>query len=50
VLSYRFGFGKNDVPHSLEETGQKFGWTRERIRQIENKAFKWLRYYTNIKK
>jgi hypothetical protein len=25
VLSYRFGFGKNDVPHSLEETGQKFG-------------------------
>ena len=43
VLLYRFGFydGKS---YTLEEVGQIFGVTRERIRQIESKALKKLRH------
>lgn len=37
VLSIRYGL-KDGVPHTLEETGARFGVTRERIRQIESKA------------
>lgn len=39
ILSFRFGFfdGKE---HTLEEAGQEFGVTRERIRQIEAGALK----------
>lgn len=41
VLKYRFGFyGKI---YTLEEVGQMYGVTRERIRQIENKALKKIR-------
>jgi RNA polymerase primary sigma factor len=38
----RFGLGQ-DRPYTLEEVGQKFGLTRERIRQIEGKALRHLR-------
>ena len=41
VLRMRFGIGageERDNDHTLEEIGQKFNVTRERIRQIENKA------------
>jgi RNA polymerase primary sigma factor len=42
VLRLRFGLG-HDRPYTLEEVGQKFGLTRERIRQIEGKALRRLR-------
>jgi RNA polymerase primary sigma factor len=42
VLVMRFGFdGEN--PRTLEETGQILGVTRERIRQIEERALKKIR-------
>lgn len=41
VLELRFGL--NDRPHTLEECGQHFSLTRERIRQIESKALRKLR-------
>ena len=37
VIELRFGLGGRH-PHTLDEVGQKFGVTRERIRQIEAKA------------
>lgn len=43
ILRLRFGLGKNS-PHTLEEVGQKFGLTRERIRQIEGRALRRLRH------
>lgn len=43
VLRMRYGLNDNQ-PHTLEEVGQKFGLTRERIRQIENKALHRLRH------
>ena len=42
VLELRFGIG-NHRPHTLEEVGQEFGLTRERIRQIQAGALKKLR-------
>jgi RNA polymerase primary sigma factor len=43
VLEMRFGL-KNGRPHTLEEVGQAFNVTRERIRQIESKALRKLRH------
>jgi RNA polymerase primary sigma factor len=43
ILRMRFGIG-DDVPHTLEEVGQEFAVTRERIRQIEVKALKKLKH------
>ncbi len=43
VLRMRFGLGQ-DRPYTLEEVGQKFGLTRERIRQIEGNALRRLRH------
>ena len=39
ILTFRFGL-KEDGAHSLAETMQQFGVTRERIRQIEAKALR----------
>ncbi len=43
VLEMRFGL-KDGQPHTLEEVGQAFNVTRERIRQIESKALRKLRH------
>ena len=43
VLSLRFGL-QNEVSHTLEEVGEHFGLTRERIRQIEGRALRRLRH------
>ncbi len=49
VLSMRFGLKDGHI-HTLEEVGQAFGVTRERIRQIEVKALRKLRHPTRSKK
>ena len=49
ILEMRFGLG-NGVTHTLEEVGQKFGVTRERIRQIEAKALERIREHDSIRK
>lgn len=49
VLSLRYGLNGIDVL-TLEEIGQKYGVTRERIRQIETKALKKIRNSSHVKK
>ena len=49
VLRMRFGMYDGRT-HTLEEVGQSFGVTRERIRQIENKAIRKLRHPSRAKK
>ena len=48
VLRMRFGIGMNS-DHTLEEVGQQFSVTRERIRQIEAKALRKLKHPTRAK-
>lgn len=43
IIRLRYGIGE-DGPHTLEELGEKFAVTRERIRQIEVKAIRKLKY------
>jgi RNA polymerase primary sigma factor len=43
ILRLRFGLD-DGTPYTLEEVGQKFGLTRERIRQIEGRALRRLRH------
>jgi RNA polymerase primary sigma factor len=49
VLRMRFGIGEKS-DHTLEEVGQKFTVTRERIRQIEAKALRKLRHPSRSKR
>ena len=49
VLKMRFGVG-DGTEHTLEEVGQNFAVTRERIRQIEAKALRKLRHPSRSKK
>ncbi|MCC6278136.1 MAG: RNA polymerase sigma factor RpoD [Oligoflexia bacterium] len=49
VLRMRFGIGE-ESDHTLEEVGQDFNVTRERIRQIEAKALRKLRHPSRAKK
>jgi RNA polymerase primary sigma factor len=49
ILRMRFGIG-GMTEHTLEEVGQTFGVTRERIRQIEATALKKLRHPTRARK
>jgi RNA polymerase primary sigma factor len=49
ILGMRFGLD-DGVMHTLEETGEEFGVTRERIRQIQAKALEKLRKHRELKK
>jgi RNA polymerase primary sigma factor len=50
VIKMRFGLGTNGSEHTLEEVGQHFAVTRERIRQIEAKALRKLRHPSRSRK
>lgn len=49
ILAMRFGLN-DGITHTLEEVGQEFGVTRERIRQIEAKALSKIREHDKLKK
>ena len=48
IVRMRFGLGMNS-DHTLEQVGQQFSVTRERIRQIEAKALRKLKHPSRIK-
>jgi RNA polymerase primary sigma factor len=50
VIKMRFGLGVSGSEHTLEEVGQHFAVTRERIRQIEAKALRKLRHPSRSRK
>ena len=49
ILAMRFGMD-DGVTHTLEEVGNEFGVTRERIRQIEAKSLEKIREHESLKK
>lgn len=49
ILEMRFGL-TDGVAHTLEEVGQEFGVTRERIRQIESKALEKIKTHSHMRK
>ncbi len=49
ILSMRFGL-EDGVTHTLEEVGQRFGVTRERIRQIQAKALEKIRKHERLER
>ncbi len=49
ILKMRFGL-EDGVTHTLEEVGEEFGVTRERIRQIESKALERIREHMDVDK
>jgi len=49
ILSMRFGL-EDGIPHTLEQVGQVFGVTRERIRQIQVRALEKIKNHQSLKK
>lgn len=49
VISLRYGL-EDGVPRTLDEIGKIFGISRERVRQIENKALQYLRNHEDVEK
>jgi len=49
ILKMRFGL-EDEVPHTLEEVGQKFNITRERVRQIQQRAIEKIKEHEEAKK
>jgi RNA polymerase primary sigma factor len=49
ILRFRFGLNASETEYTLDETGQLFGLTRERIRQIESKALRKMRHPVRAK-
>ena len=49
VLTKRYGLGPNGETSTLESIGQAYGITRERVRQIKEKAIKRLKQTTRSK-
>ena len=47
IIKYFFGIGSSEM--TLEEIGEKFGLTRERVRQIKEKAIRRLRHHSRSK-
>ncbi|MEX1997728.1 MAG: RNA polymerase sigma factor RpoD/SigA [Candidatus Andersenbacteria bacterium] len=47
IVELRFGLGDND-PHTLEDIGQEFGISRERVRQLQNSALNRLRQRQSV--
>lgn len=48
IIKLRFGIG-DEVEHTLEEVGKEFGVTRDRIRQIEEKAIRKLKHPARLR-
>ena len=44
IITFRFGFDRDGERRTLEETGAEFSLTRERVRQIEQKALARMRH------
>jgi RNA polymerase sigma factor (sigma-70 family) len=50
IIICRYGLGDRAAPQTLEEVGEKFGVTKERIRQIEARAINKLRKFASEEK
>lgn len=50
ILTHRYGLNRGSEPETLEQVGERFGVTKERIRQIEKRALSKARKYAEAEK